>query len=232
VEKLMRIFRAMSSDRSKSFADQFRRARDLAATGGSKYYEHLQQAATKFLEGLLLEFDLASLMNILRDLEALQLGDSEPSATELKAKAPFPKLSPEAEARFQEIEMDSDDSVQLYQLIYRLLAILTAHTNQQEMDRWLDTADWIVAAERSIDQCYQMLSDLQRGPSRRHKAEGLYGIACLYALDSNGAMAANYLRAAGEAAGENTADYRNRASLDADLDPVRGDKEFQSAAAA
>jgi hypothetical protein len=232
VEKLTRIFRAMSSKRSKSFADQFRRARDLAATGGSKYYEHLQQAATKFLEGLLLDFDLAGLMGILRDLEALNLSDSKQTEAELRAKVPFPKLSPDAEEKAREIEMDSDDSIQLYQLTYRLLATLTAHANQQEMDLWLDTADWMVEADRSIEQCYQMMSDLERGPSRRHKAEALYGIACLYALDNNGAMAAKYLRAAGDVAGENTADYRNRAALDADLDPVRGDEEFQRAAAA
>jgi len=60
------------------------------------------------------------------------------------------------------------------------------------------------------------------------RAEALYGQACLYAIQEDGALAAAFLRGAGDTAGENTYAFVNRAILDEDFESVRARPELQA----
>ena len=107
-----------------------------------------------------------------------------------------------------------------------MLRLLAETADKKDVDRWLDMAQLSIDIEKSLEQAAGRFLTLCDHSSRSTRAEGYYGLACLAAIEENGAKAATLLQRACEEAGDHSVVYRDRATLDEDLDPIRSDPDF------
>jgi hypothetical protein len=225
-EELTRMFLKFSEAGQVRFRKHFSRARELAQSDSEQYPDQLEQTVISTLESLGTQFPPSALAEVLETLRGLELPKAvvEPD----KSGTDLPKLSKAAEERFAESDLDFGDMSCLHYKLKGLLQILASHKDQEEVNKRLSSAALKIAADDSLSRCLELFRLLSVKPSKQVRAEGNYGLACLFAIQGDGPRAAFYLRSAGEAVGENTHAYLNRARLDSDFDAIRLDEEFQA----
>jgi hypothetical protein len=156
-----------------------------------------------------------------------ELAGLEVGAREEEAVVPLPELSEAEQEKYSSQGLDLDDRAYLYDRLRRLLHTLTSHENQEELENCLTKASLKVIYDESYTRSGELFSFLTLTSSKRGKAEGNYGLACLAAIRGDAVEVVDKLRSASDAAGENTLAYLNRTRLDDDFDGIRATEEFR-----
>lgn len=221
---LRRLLRDVSGAARETIVRQFERAR-AARAADHAYSPRLQQAASALLEALLIDVAPDELMRSFHELDSWQLASSDHGGT-IDAAAAL-DLSEAADEQFRRVGLDTADAQRMHDALVRLLGLLVQQ-DADEMRRSFEAADLLIESERSFEACERHFDALERTALKRLQAEAWYGRACAYAVQSNAVMAASCVTSAGNAAGEASLRYLNRAVLDEDFDAIRAEWAFQS----